>query len=700
MPLVSIIVPVYNVEKYLNKCIDSVLCQTFTDFECILVNDDSPDNCPQICDEYAKIDDRIKVIHKKQNEGSPQARKTGLDLAMGEYILYIDSDDWIEPDMVEKMYSKAKNTDCDMVISGMFKSTDFEHVRSFSPEIHGKIPIIKKILMYSSFSPSVCNKLIKRKIYMKVIFPIRHYIDDRVITIQTVFFSQSINYINEYLYHYRKNPQSICESSEQINKNIDEYHNFLIIVDFLAGNELISKLEPELVFRINTIKLSFIINKNLRKLSYNIFSELYPQSTENIFKKKNKLNFFKRFLLFSAIKKLPFLYIIIDTCNMLGLFIRTLYRLFIPEKARKYIWGIRIKKNKELKIIINGDFLCRRLTGIERYAYEICNRIDKLSTKGEVAIVIPSFVQDIPDYQNFEIIRLERKSKSNIRWQMLTLQGFLLAHRKFTILEFGNTCLPLTPGIVFLHDIYCEFFPNDFISPRDKFTRLYSRLQYRMITRLAKEIVTVSQYSKNEISKTFTVNPAKISVIYSSADHMRDIHADHSVFEQFPILTEKPFFFYLGSLSKRKNISWILEYAAKHSDTIFALSGASLSTVKVNELDKEITSNVILLGYLDDGKVKALMEKCRAFILPSYYEGFGLTPLEALSCGTKIIVAKAASLPEIYENTAHYIDPFNTDVDLDELLKQPVDGPDEILERYCYDTSAEQVYKLIKDYST
>jgi glycosyltransferase involved in cell wall biosynthesis len=347
------------------------------------------------------------------------------------------------------------------------------------------------------------------------------------------------------------------------------------------------------------------------------------------------------------------------------------------------------------KILINGDFLCRRLTGIERYAYEITRRLDKLCTKGEIAIVIPSFIENIPNYKNLEIIRLKRKGKSNIRWQMLTLQAFLLRNRKYTILEFGNCCIPFAPGIIFLHDIYCEFFPEDFISKRDKFIRLYSRIQYRLITHLAKKIVTVSEYSRNEISQTFKINPSKINVVYSSADHMRSINTDTSIFSDFPVLIEKPFYFSLGSLSKRKNIKWIIEYATKHPDDIFALSGTSLSTVKVNELDDGIPQNIILLGYLDDAKVKALMAKCKAFILPSYYEGFGLTPLEALSCGAQIIVANAASLPEIYGNTAHYIDPYNTDVDLEQLLQEPVEKPDEILQKYSYDKAAVMVYDII-----
>jgi glycosyltransferase involved in cell wall biosynthesis len=351
----------------------------------------------------------------------------------------------------------------------------------------------------------------------------------------------------------------------------------------------------------------------------------------------------------------------------------------------------------QTKILINGDFLCRRLTGIERYAYEITQRLDKLIKPQEAAIIVPANTENLPAYKNLKIIRHKKKIISHLWWQMVTLQSFLLIHKQYTILEFGNTGLPFAPGIVFLHDIYCEFFPEDFTTPRDKLIRLYNKWQYRLIARKAKKIVTVSYFSRNQIAQTYGIASEKISVIYSSWNHFRTITADCSIFSTFPTLLEKEFYFSLGSLSKRKNIRWIIEYAAKHPDSLFAISGTSLLTTQITELDaKAEVHNIILLGYLDDGKVRALMEKCKAFLLPSYCEGFGLTPLEALSCGAPIIVANAASLPEIYGNTAHYIDPYNTDVDLDALLKEPVESPDGILEKYSYDTAAQQVYELIR----
>jgi len=122
MPKISVIVPVYNVEKYLAKCIDSILAQTFTDFECILINDGSPDNSPAICDEYAKKDERMKVIHK-ENGGVSSARNTGLDIAQGEWITFADSDDWVDENYLELMYSNAIKNNCDLSICG-FKSVD------------------------------------------------------------------------------------------------------------------------------------------------------------------------------------------------------------------------------------------------------------------------------------------------------------------------------------------------------------------------------------------------------------------------------------------------------------------------------------------------------------------------------------------------------------------------------------------------
>lgn len=121
-PKISIIVPIYNVEKYLDRCVNSLICQTLTEIEIILVDDSSPDNCPKMCDEYAKKDGRIKVIHK-QNGGLGFARNSGMEKATGEYVAFVDSDDYVETDMFELMYNAAKSCDADFVRADNFRET-------------------------------------------------------------------------------------------------------------------------------------------------------------------------------------------------------------------------------------------------------------------------------------------------------------------------------------------------------------------------------------------------------------------------------------------------------------------------------------------------------------------------------------------------------------------------------------------------
>ena len=123
MPKISVIVPVYKVEHYLDRCVASILKQTFVDFELILVDDGSPDRCPQMCDEWAKKDTRIQVIHK-ENGGLSSARNAGLDIMQGEYVSFVDSDDWLEPDALEYLYYLLKKYNADFSFAEMRRISD------------------------------------------------------------------------------------------------------------------------------------------------------------------------------------------------------------------------------------------------------------------------------------------------------------------------------------------------------------------------------------------------------------------------------------------------------------------------------------------------------------------------------------------------------------------------------------------------
>ena len=347
-----------------------------------------------------------------------------------------------------------------------------------------------------------------------------------------------------------------------------------------------------------------------------------------------------------------------------------------------------------IKYIINGSFLCRNLTGIERFSYEILTRLDNFPQANKIAIFIPQNAKQIPQLKNISIIKGKKRLKSYPFWTNF-IYGFCLIKNHAIGIDFANTCSIFKPGIVFIHDIYCKIYKDDFHTFRDKLVRLYSCFMYRFCAKHAKKLLTVSDFSRKQISQNYKVPIEKISVIPNGWDHFSSINEDFSIIEQNPEL-QNEFYFTLGSLSKRKNLKWILDYAKKNPNDLFAISGKPLNDLIPSELDDlKKLNNIFFLGYLSDGQVKALMSKCKAFIFPSYFEGFGIPPLEALSVGAKIIISNVTSLPEIYGNTAHYIDPNNSDVNLNQLLAQPVESPEKILEKYTYDNAVKNLLTLL-----
>ena len=348
------------------------------------------------------------------------------------------------------------------------------------------------------------------------------------------------------------------------------------------------------------------------------------------------------------------------------------------------------------KIIINGCFYCNRLTGIERFAHEMTKRLDELSNSNEFTLILPpNAPNDIPQFKNLRVIQVRKTIGFLVKKYIRRIN---LLFNRLVFLDYGNRTPFLGHNIVFLHDIYCRIFPEDFQSAKEQREMKRTCRMYARIAKKARIICTVSEFSKKQIMDYYHVPAEKIRVIYNGAEHINAIAADESIFDRIPKLKEQEFYFTLGSLSLRKNLKWIAKHAEVYSNEVFVISGAMLKNLIPPELQKlQTLPNVILTGYLSDGEIKALMQSCKAFILPSYFEGFGIPPLEALACGSPIIISNAASLPEIYGKCAHYIDPFNPDTDLDALLKEPVEPPTSLFEKYSYDNSARQLFELLKE---
>lgn len=210
MDLISVIVPVYNVEKYLDKCIESIVNQTYKNLEIILVDDGSPDNSGAICDAWAEKDDRIIVIHK-ENEGSGKARNVALDLAKGEFIAFVDSDDYIEKHMIDHLYSLFTDnvgiTECSMIYteddSADMDNNGCDEVIIYSAEDALSLHIKDKL-----FRQTVVNKLYRRDVIGDVRFPVGTRIDDEFWTYQVIAKANKLIHTSRIMYAYRQQQNS------------------------------------------------------------------------------------------------------------------------------------------------------------------------------------------------------------------------------------------------------------------------------------------------------------------------------------------------------------------------------------------------------------------------------------------------------------------------------------------------------------
>ena len=250
-PLVSVVVPIYRIERYIGICIESLIRQTYQNIEIILVDDGSDDRCPAICDLYAKKDPRIKVIHKN-NGGLVSARKTGVEQSEGEYIGYVDGDDWVTPGFIDRMLNDALDNDADVVCAGFTRDL-YEQ----SALIYNKYPIgvyydgqledLKKKMFsdgkfyFPGITTYVWNKLFKRNVVYDVQINVDEKItigEDAAVTYPAIMRSKCVCVTDCTLYHYRQREDSMLKTSagfdkekKQLSALFDYLQNFASMYD-------------------------------------------------------------------------------------------------------------------------------------------------------------------------------------------------------------------------------------------------------------------------------------------------------------------------------------------------------------------------------------------------------------------------------------------------------------------------------------
>lgn len=279
-PLISIIVPVYKAEKYLNRCLDSILAQTMPDFELLLIDDGSPDRSGEICDEYAAKDSRVRVFHK-ENGGVASARQMGTEMASGLYSIHCDPDDWVEQNMLEEMSLLAEREKADVVMCDfMMHSPNGTYHKTQQPA-----SLVPKDILQGIIGPelqgSMCNRLVRHSLYKKYdihYFEGINYCEDNLIWMQFYQHDIKTNYIDKAFYHYEwSEGNHITKNNDfQTWQSLMNYHKTALRIMPLKYAKLIKGMA------IPCIALGFISNY-LKAEDYQLFqlsSEQIRQKVE------------------------------------------------------------------------------------------------------------------------------------------------------------------------------------------------------------------------------------------------------------------------------------------------------------------------------------------------------------------------------------------------------------------------------------
>ena len=341
-------------------------------------------------------------------------------------------------------------------------------------------------------------------------------------------------------------------------------------------------------------------------------------------------------------------------------------------------------------IIINGRIFEFPITGVGRFCYEVMLALDMFVRPEEFILGVPYDATNVPKLKNIDV-RVIGKRKG-IYWEQIELP--LYAKRNnLRCLSMSNSVPLFKADYVLIHDISLK--KNLFnIGNIDDLLRVWwPLLQYRIAIKKSRVLFTVSQFQKKEIRRTYKTN-RDVVVVYEGWQHMNRITADEKVIEKYG-LKDREYMYAVSSRTKNKNFKWIMKVAENNPRIQFVVSGLVETKYFSDDIDLNSPNNIVLTGYVSDEEMKGLMKHARAFLYPSIYEGFGIPPLEAISVGTQAIVGRSSCLPEIYGDSAYYVDPYDYSVDLDKLLEVAKSECGEILKKYNWDITAKIILSEI-----
>ncbi len=338
--------------------------------------------------------------------------------------------------------------------------------------------------------------------------------------------------------------------------------------------------------------------------------------------------------------------------------------------------------------LINGKFLEHKITGVERFAGELIVRLDGMMEKGMACLAVSQGARNVPELKNIDVVRVGRH-KGNV-WEQLELPFYAMRHG-CVLVNLCNAAPLLKPDITCIHDIQPRVSPQFF----RKMYVLWALLNLENVFRRAKAVITVSRFSKSEFEKYFRPR-MPVYVIYNSWEHENRIEADMGIFEKLPVLKNKNFYFAMSSMAPNKNVSWIVETARLNPDKYFVVSGNVNRKIFGRAEGTKVAENFIFAGYVSDGEAKAMMSYCRAFLFPTFYEGFGIPPMEAMCCGADVMVSDRSCMREIYGDAVAYIDPDKPCGEIDNIVFPEKEKGRKLLAAYSWEKSARRLLEVLE----
>lgn len=352
-------------------------------------------------------------------------------------------------------------------------------------------------------------------------------------------------------------------------------------------------------------------------------------------------------------------------------------------------------------LFINGRFLTQPITGVQRYSREILSSIDKLIDSGKILLpdglkiicLVPKQPFFDPNWNNIKIKKIG--FLRNNLWEQIDLPIYVNNNILFSPANIAPLFSP--NQVTTFHDASVFAIPEAY----SLLFRVKYKLIFSYVGRKAKKIITDSNFSKKEISRYCKINQNKIEIIPLGYDHLVHTQPDFSLNENFS-LDEKPYFLLVGSESRHKNTRLVFQANSLLDNNRYNIVfvGGSFSKI-FQKTEKDKSNNIIEVGYVTDGQLRALYSKALCFIFPSIYEGFGLPVLESLSFGCPVLCSNAASLSEFGEKLVTYFNPTDPN-ELSKLMNEQLLKPPKIsidmkmlINRYSWENSALKTWKVL-----